>query len=1252
MQPIPRLNNTEEVTKTNRSRNAIALVVTVLVAIIWWQTSYWYETYLLETQGAQIEQELTNNTQELSAGLYKRISLIEGLAAFIETEMKPTGNYDESSRQRTQSFMSGLFSSMPGLRGFTIAPEGVVEQVYPMEGNSQALGHDLYSDPRPFMQKAIQRALAAKGQITHSQPYELKQGGLGLVARLPVYQEGRVWGIVAVALNVIPVLREAKLIDPESKINIALRSADGVVFFGNPDIFKQTNLVQRVSLPDGDWELAAVSVIKNESMQLQLQTFQTFSAAFLVLLGGLIVAFYQNAHRRVTEHGRATFASDLPGEEIDSIGLTLQDIQQDSHAASLQQRNSQTKHRPPGWLPPALASIAIILASLGFYWFLLGNDTDNRQLELNQDLAGLNSKILHQLNANQAYLEILALELSENRLNAADFIEKGGRYVQDHPGLINVTLADAEFVIQQTTPYEENKQVIGLSLSLPEPKRASRLAKNTAMSVYTKPFVVIQGDFAFEIYVPIFKNGEFFGTLGGVYSLRSLLESMTTSMERDRYSINLLNESGDMLYSTGHQTTNIALAKSIPISPLNNALWLSMSAKNKFFSRQMLMLLFPAALFVFGLSFVLWLQFRESSRYWAINKALQQSQRYFHSIAHGSPMAIIIHDASSGQILYANSRAGELLKVDEDSIAGFCIQDFCISECDYSNIVSQVKQDLRLDDHEIQMINNHEEIFWGAVSSQPATYGTGLALITSVTDLTEKIKYQKRLYRQANHDVLTGLPNRNMAFSRLKQTLKLVEAAGEKAALMLIDLDGFKKINDNFGHSAGDELLKEIAKRLSGTVGKNDTIARLGGDEFTAVLSGWIDLSEVADVANSIIEQCALPVAIGNHEVMVGASIGIAIYPDDGNNHENLMIHADAAMYQGKREGRNTWRFYSEEMSEEIRDRLIMEGELRYALEREQFHLEYQPLFSGRNEKIIGAEALLRWLNPKFNQVPPSVFIPMAESLGLINEIGEWVLQTVCKDITIWQECSYMPEYISINVSGYQLRNDDFIDMIKRNLIDHELPGCVLELEITESALLENNFKNLTIFESLHKLGVRIAIDDFGVGYSSLSYLRQFPFDTLKIDQSFIKDVPHQQAASQLINAIITMTKELGLKIVAEGIENELQLEFLRLLDCDLLQGYFLSIPLKKAEFEAICQSANDASSSLNATEFSINSYMSINGSSENQSQYSLDIAIENTNSSKIHAVDSFEPSQMLEKEITIPVAKENENEAVTEQAS
>ncbi len=456
---------------------------------------------------------------------------------------------------------------------------------------------------------------------------------------------------------------------------------------------------------------------------------------------------------------------------------------------------------------------------------------------------------------------------------------------------------------------------------------------------------------------------------------------------------------------------------------------------------------------------------------------------------------------------------------------------------------------------------------WVALLATPVVdrYGRRHYLIT-LDDITERKHYEAQLVRQANYDALTGLPNRILGLDRLRQAIQRGKRIGSHTVLMFIDLDRFKEINDTLGHRIGDLLLIEAAGRLTGCVREEDTVARLGGDEFLAVLSGVEDPATMEAVAEKILLHLSQPFQIEGHELRIGASIGIAVAPDDSDDPETLLRFADTAMYRAKEAGRNRFHYYTRSMNEEAVERLRIGQALHRALRDDELALHFQPILRAGDRAVAGAEALLRWHSSELGPVGPDRFVPIAEENGLIVPIGRWVLFQACRQASEWPRA----HFVSVNVAYQQFRDDSFVEDVADALAESGLPAQNLHLEITERVLMLEEAALQARIERLQAMGVRFSIDDFGTGYSSLGYLRRFPCHSLKIDRSFVEALDSgSREAVALVEAVIGMGHALGLAIVAEGVETARQAELLEQRRCDLLQGYLYARPMPAADYTA-----------------------------------------------------------------------------------
>ncbi len=437
-------------------------------------------------------------------------------------------------------------------------------------------------------------------------------------------------------------------------------------------------------------------------------------------------------------------------------------------------------------------------------------------------------------------------------------------------------------------------------------------------------------------------------------------------------------------------------------------------------------------------------------------------------------------------------------------------------------------------------------------------------------DISTRKKAQEQLYFMAHHDQLTSLPNRLFFADRLRQAQALAKREKQKCGILYLDLDRFKIINDTLGHAVGDVLLNEVGKRLCSCVREVDTVARIGGDEFSIVLVNLSHAVDAEHVATKILKALAKPVQADEHELYITTSIGISIYPTDDDHHEGLLKKADAAMYQAKAQGRNNYQVYESSMDLDAERRMTLEGGMRRAIEREEFHILYQPKIDSVSNQITALEALIRWDHPKLGTLPPSEFISLAEETGLIIPIGEWVMRRACQDNQKWQEQGLPKVRVAVNLSGFQMQAKNFVETVKGVLEETGLAGEYLEFEIAETVVMQNPEFAVSVLTQLRDMGIHISIDDFGTGYSSLAHLKRFSVNTLKIDRTFVRDIELNSTDAAITSAIISMGNSLNLKVIAEGVETEGQFAMLKEKQCDEMQGYLFSKPVEVSAVEGL----------------------------------------------------------------------------------
>jgi diguanylate cyclase (GGDEF)-like protein len=448
--------------------------------------------------------------------------------------------------------------------------------------------------------------------------------------------------------------------------------------------------------------------------------------------------------------------------------------------------------------------------------------------------------------------------------------------------------------------------------------------------------------------------------------------------------------------------------------------------------------------------------------------------------------------------------------------------------------------------------------------------GDPIKVLWVTEDVSQRKDMDARVRFLAHHDLLTGLPNRTLFQDRLQQALAAAKRMQSRVALLFIDLDRFKFVNDSFGHRAGDILLQTVAARLRGCVRETDTVCRHAGDEYLIVLSALREPSEAGLVAEKVLAIFDEVFVLEGHEVQISASVGISVYPDDGQTLENLIRNADAAMYHSKKNGRNRFEFFTPELNAPVAERLVLANQLRRAIEANQLVLHYQPQFDTATNRLIGAEALVRWNHTDNGLLFPDSFIALAEESDIIHLIGEWVLDEACRQIAEWQARNLNIVPVAINFSAFQFRRSTLVQDVAAAFSRHGVKPQQIEIELTENAIMQDPKETAKMLDQLHEMGVSLSIDDFGTGYSSLNYLKRFPIDKLKIDRSFVEDLPHDLNDSAIVQAIINLAKSLRMVVIAEGVETIAQLDFLRSLSCEAYQGYLGGRPIDAERFAAL----------------------------------------------------------------------------------
>lgn len=539
---------------------------------------------------------------------------------------------------------------------------------------------------------------------------------------------------------------------------------------------------------------------------------------------------------------------------------------------------------------------------------------------------------------------------------------------------------------------------------------------------------------------------------------------------------------------------------------------------------------------------------------------------------------LIVAFDTQGRVTMLNKRGEELLGYSEEELLGkvwFEIgvlpDDIAIGVKEFFDNIINVKI---FDDTSVKhpLIDKNGEQLMFSFKSSLLYDGDGRVngVLSSASDITKLIEIQEILKHQAHHDKLTTLPNRVLLMDRISQAIKNAKRFSENIAIIFIDLDHFKDINDTLGHDAGDDLLKLVSKILKQNVRNSDTVSRFGGDEFIILLDHFEYSSSIVTVIDNIINALKEALIINNQEFFITLSLGISIYPQDGLNSETLIKNADTAMYEAKKSGRNNYKFYTNSMSSELNERILLEKELRKSLQRSEMRVYYQLQMNSKTQKIVGMEALVRWIHPEMGLITPDRFIPLAEGIGFITELDEWVMNEAASQFKRWSAVGYETGVLSLNLSVQRLEKDEFIDSIKSEIKSLDIKHNCISFEVTESQIMNNPKNSIEKLHELSKLGIRISIDDFGTGYSSLSYLKKLPINKLKIDKSFIQDIPSDKDDVEITKTIIAMAKNLNLEVIAEGVETKEQVDFLELNGCSEIQGYYYHKPAPADKIEEI----------------------------------------------------------------------------------
>ncbi len=1066
-----------------------------------------FEHQRIEVRRAEVANEVFDEAQDLRSNVEHALAVTYALAALVRQGEGSIPNF-EAIAERMLPFYQGASA-------LALAPAGVVRQIVPLAENSGVIGHDLLADPTRNREAFLARD---SGRLTLAGPFPLKQGGVGAVGRLPVYlpdERGRpaFWGFVAVVIRFPDVLTTALLPSVEKyRFDFELwrthpETGARQVIAASSERRLVAPVEHGIEVPNGVWTLGVVPIggWKDDSAM----PFELAVATVLCFaLGWLATSLMQlREHRSALQGLVAERTAELAARE---------------------------------------ARLTALVASLPDKMLLI--DQDRRIVECHAPDPRLLAAPAEQL-LGRPYAQTVPPEVATKFDGAIDGIAADGG-----PRQIEYALDLADGVhhfsasISRLADAGGPAGYIALARDITERVRMDRALSESEMR-----------------YRALFAN------------------SRVVMLVIDPVDGTIVdaNEKACEYYGYEHATlTRMKIwdINALPRDEVSQQMAFARARAADFFQfrhrlasgevRDVEVSSGPIELDGRSLLYSIVQDVTERRRY-------EERMREALVVFNASSQAIMTTDAA-GVITSVNPAFCAITGYAVDEVLGHRSSMFKSGRHNpafFGTMWSRLGEGGAWEG-EIWNRRKNGEIYpqWLTITAVRGDDGAVVEYVSLFSDITERKQQEEAIWRQANFDPLTDLANRSLLQDRLEHALAQARRHGGKVGLMFLDLDGFKWINDSLGHDAGDEMLVEVARRLRASVREQDTVARLGGDEFTVVVCDLHDEHDMEDlhvVAEKLVAVLREPFLLGGTRHHVSGSVGITVFPDDGEDVQTLLRNADIAMYKAKQAGKNRAQFYAHHMQADALARVQMENDLRVAVEQQQFVLHYQPIVDTASGRIVGAEALIRWQHPRRGVVSPAEFIPVAEDCGLIVPIGAWALHEAVHQSRAWREAGYPALRIAVNVSGVQFREPGLPELVRSLLAGAADGREQLMLEITESVLMDSSEEAEARMREINGQGIGYSLDDFGTGFSSLSYLKRFPVDVVKIDHSFVRDCPDDRNDASLVEAIINMAHSLDLQVTAEGVESEAQRDFLRRLGCDYLQGYLIGRPMPAPELAA-----------------------------------------------------------------------------------